>query len=161
MFLCIKSISIDKNWSCQVLNTFSIKFLFFWITLLPHKRVTQRQDPHMGKCLDIQLSDIFLMSSGCFRTITIKVVTGNCPSHWPTYHMYFISISSSWVHRFLSDDGDNGTFFCLFLLKTDQWIELVDQNYLCITVALFLVNFNFICAIWAGGHTAQVNLKTV
>lgn len=38
-----------------------------WITLLPHKHVTQRQDPHMGKCLDIQFYDIFLMgNNNCF-----------------------------------------------------------------------------------------------
>lgn len=43
---------------------------------MPHKHVTQRQDPHMGKCLDIKFYDIFLMGSGCFQTLAIRVVTG-------------------------------------------------------------------------------------
>lgn len=45
---------VDNNWSCQVFN---IDFLFILIVLfilLPHWRVTQRQDPHEVKCLDIQ-----------------------------------------------------------------------------------------------------------
>lgn len=74
---------------------------FSWITLLPHKHVTQRQDPHMGKCLDIQFYDIFLMGNSCFQTLAIRVVTGagdqftgNCPSLWPNYRMCFCLLDS-------------------------------------------------------------------
>lgn len=89
------SVSIDWNWSCQVLNTLMYSDSFSWITLLPHKRVTQRQDPLVGKCLDIRFYDIFLMGNSCFQTCAVRVVTGasgqvtgNCPSLWPNHHTF-------------------------------------------------------------------------
>lgn len=70
--------------------------------LLPHKCVTQRQAPRMGKCLDIQFYDIFLMGNSCFQTLAIRVVTkardqftGYCPSLWPIYGMCFVSLPKS------------------------------------------------------------------
>lgn len=59
------------------------------MTLLPHKCVTQRQDPHMAKCLDIQLYDIFLMGNGRFQTLAIRAVIG-APSLWPNCGMCFV-----------------------------------------------------------------------
>ena len=60
------------------------------MTLLPHKCVTQRQDPHMGKCLDIQLYDIFLMGNGRFQTLAIRAVFG-APTLLPNCGMCFVS----------------------------------------------------------------------
>lgn len=124
---------------------------FSWITLLPHKRVTQRQDPHMGKCLDIQFYDIFLMGNGCFQTLAISVVTGawsqftgNCPFHWPNYYVFcldFLVVTTS-VH-FGRAEADDST--CQTKIGGRAgWSEL-------------LTNLR---AIWADGFTARINLKT-
>ncbi len=63
-------------------------------------------------------------------------------------------------------EGDDNT--CLYLQRTnrDQWIELVYLSFspTCVlhggTSTCLRVNLNLLCAIWADGYTAQINLKT-
>lgn len=60
-------------------------------------------------------------------------------------------------------EGDDNT--CLYLLRTKT--GLVDLNFLptCVlhsgTSTCLRVNLTYLCAIWADGYTAQINLKTL
>lgn len=146
---------------------------FSWITLLPHKRVTQRQDPLMGKCLDIQFYDIFLMGNSCFQTLAIRVVpgawsqfTGNCPSSLAKLsHVFCLDslVVTTSVH--FGRVRTAHVFLCWGQTKIGG-LGLVDLNFLptCVlhggTSTCLRVNFNLLCAIWADGYTAQINLKT-
>jgi len=101
---------------------YSYVYTFIWISLLPHKCVTQRQDPHMGKCLDIQFYDIFLMGSSCFQTLAVRVVTGarsqftgNYPSCWPNYHVFCLDslVVTSSVHVNSAEDEESTSLFAV------------------------------------------------
>lgn len=113
----------------------------------------------MGKCLDIQFYDIFLMGNSCFQSLAVRVFTGarsqftgNCPSHWPNYHVFCLDslVVTLSVHA-SGAEGDGST--CLYYLKTnkDQWLGLVDQNVLLTCVldggARLRVHFKSLCAI--------------
>lgn len=135
---------------------------FSSIILLPHRCVTQRQDPHMGKCLDIQFYDILLTGNSCFQTLAIRAVTGardqftgNCPSLWPNYSMCFVSIPKSRLHgpfwQHYQTVWQRVMTTRLYLLRTKT--GLVDLNFLptCVlhsgTSTCLRVNLTYLCAI--------------
>lgn len=117
------------------------------------------------------------MGNSFFQTLAIRAVTGawdqftgHCPSLWPNYGMCFVSIPKSWLHwsilvalpNSMAENDDNT---CLYLLRTKT--GLVDLNFLptCVlhsgTSTCLRVNLTYLCAIWADGYTAQINLKTL
>lgn len=102
--------------------------------MLPHKHVTQRQDPHMGKCLDIQFYDIFLMKQRLFSDSCHRGV------YWSARRVYWkLSLSlAKLLHVFCLDslvvtmlaqslvalpnsiaEGDDDNT-CLYVLRTNQ-----------------------------------------
>lgn len=150
---------------------------FSSIILLPHRCVTQRQDPHMGKCLDIQFYDILSHGQQLFSDSCHK---GGYWSTRPVYwklslslaklqHVFCLNsqVSTTWsILVALPNsmaEGDDNT--CLYLLRTKT--GLVDLNFLptCVlhsgTSTCLRVNLTYLCAIWADGYTAQINLKTL
>lgn len=132
---------------------------FISIVLLPHWRVTQRQDPHEVKCLDIQFYDNSLTGNGCAQTLAITVIadaphqfTGICPDLWPNCGMcpkplyFLVALPNMAV-------GDNNAHFC-FLLRDKVrssggagWSEIL-CHLVCFMVALLLVlelTYDFMC----------------
>lgn len=144
---------------------------------MPHKCVTQRQDPHTGKCLDIQFCDIFLAGNSRVQTFAIKgrlpehfTATGNGPSHWPKLsHVFCLDyfVVTTAVHCWVVPpsvmvQSDDGT--CLYLQRTTRvWrTGLVDLNLLpsCVSVTAPLllvlrVNFELMCNLSLWIHHAD------
>lgn len=97
--------------------------IFILIVLLPHRCVTQRQDPHEGKCLDIQFYDNFLIGNSCAQTLAITVIAGAPdqfpgigPDLWPNCGMCFVP---KLLYVFLVElpnmaVGDDDAQFCIW-----------------------------------------------
>lgn len=92
----------------------------FIMILLPHIHFTQRQDPRTRKCLDIQLSNIFLAGQQLLEHSDRRVATGapdqftrscpSCPNFWRMFSSSFDHIASHWRHPQKGDD--DGTALC-------------------------------------------------
>lgn len=163
---------------------FSVFRWFISMVLLPHRRVAQRQDPHTGKCLDIQFYDIFLAGQQLPADSDRKVATGapdqftgSRLSLWPNFWRGFSP--KSWppppdpslppppptLRRFggATIQGTTTTQLCLPNTDKDWWTGLVDLNFSPVRVlqgdASTCLRGNLRRAIQADGYTTQINLK--
>lgn len=121
-------------------NTFMYSVTYS-CTAMPHEHVTQRQDPHTGKCLDIQLYNIFLTGDGCFQTLAVigrllehDAETRSSLSLAKIVHVCCLDsgVTTRSV-RFGSQGVDEN--ISLILEDRNQWIELVDLNISASVVA--------------------------